>query len=152
MNCVSVKFAGLVEVSGQAPRYAPVGSDQAGFEALVVVAGRPGEPINALVVAVDLGQGASLTNCAREFCDYISRNVLSAFAVEPERVRWIYRDTCGRWDEMLPRGDMDRVDFRAGSGLLWARNIVRAASENKAEIMRRFDALVDRAAAAEGVA
>jgi hypothetical protein len=151
MNCASVKFAGLVEASGQVPRYAPVGSDQAGFEALVVVAVRPGEPINAIVVAVDLGRGVSLTNCAREFCDYIRRNVLSVFEVEPERVRWIYRDTGGRWDEMLPRGDMGQVAFRAGSGLLWARNIVRAASENKAEIMRQFGALVDRAAA-EGVA
>jgi hypothetical protein len=147
MNCVSVKFAGLVKVSGQAPRYAPVGSDQAGFEALVVVSGRPGEPLNAIVAAVDLGRGASLTNCAREFCDYILKNVLSVFEVEPERVRWIYRDTSGRWDEMLHRGDTGQVAFRAGSGRLWARNIVRAASENKAEIMRQFDALVDRATA-----
>jgi hypothetical protein len=46
---------------------------------------------------------------------------------------------------------MGQVAFRAGSGLLWARNIVRAASENKAEIMRQFGALVDRAAT-EGVA
>lgn len=66
-----------------------------------------------MIVLMTDGQfGSSITNSAEDIVAYVVTNVLSPRGVEARQVRWIFRDSAGAWDEMLPsQGGTSSIRF-----------------------------------------
>ena len=58
-----------------------------------------------MVLMTDGHFGASITNSAEEIVGYVVANILNPCGVGAGQVRWVYRDSTGAWDEMLPSKD-----------------------------------------------
>lgn len=95
------------------------------------------------VALVDLGLGASVTNAAETICQAVLDGYLDGIDPEPQYTRWVYRDTAGRWDELIVERRVSggvRVDFVPGYGEPWARHVaLGGAGEGKAvEVFERI--------------
>lgn len=65
-----------------------------------------------MVLMTDGHFWASITNSAEEIVGYVVANILNPRGVEAIQVRWIYRDSAGAWDEMLPsKGSTTSIRF-----------------------------------------
>lgn len=70
----------------------------------------------AVVLLVDCGYGASVTNSACELLPFIQAHHIGRRGIPWENVKWLYRDSMGAWDEIVPLGEWNpravAVDFR----------------------------------------
>lgn len=87
-----------VEGAGRCPVF-PMYDDQA--SALVSIHYDTNTSI-AVVLMVDTDHGASVTNSAGELLSFIQKNLLDPRGIEWGSVKWAYRDSMGRWDEIVP--------------------------------------------------
>lgn len=60
---------------------------------------------SALVIMIDRDQGATVTNGAEKLCEAVATLLRTAYQIQPQNIEWIYRDTMGLWDKILPKID-----------------------------------------------
>lgn len=65
---------------------------------MAILHGRDGR----VVVAMTGGHGASITNSAEELVSFLYHLHIQALNVALEDIRWVYRDSDGNWDEIIP--------------------------------------------------
>lgn len=119
-------FSGIVPNVGAAVRWLSSGDDaQAGFRGAIFRVDYAAQACYT-VVLVDLGRGASITNAAETICRDILDSYLDALDDEHQHTRWVYRDTAGRWDDLIverrSHGGVS-VNFMPGYGEPWARSV-----------------------------
>ena len=116
-------FPLVVKHAGAIPRHG-----RADGRATANVAILYGQEGKVVVLMVDGNHGASITNCAEELLNFLFGMHLAPHHIDLSDVRWIYRDTEGSWDEILPTAtpglNITSVNFRPlGSRVLpdvWA--------------------------------
>jgi hypothetical protein len=64
----------------------------------------------ALVVARDMRNGMLVTNMAKDMIAFVEKTFLEPYCFNAEETLWIYRDSVGRWDRMLPKRANDRIE------------------------------------------
>lgn len=144
---LTLRFSGLAPSVGHAVRWIRQNDERASFDGIAVIDTDRAEP-RAVVALIDIGCGASITNAAAQICDAICERFLSGIAgLSLANVRWIYRDSIGRWDEIVPKPRLGigflavgGVDFRAGGGLAWALRTV--ADRTNGAALSKFAAMV----------
>ena len=87
----------VVKHAGAVPRH---GRAEGGATATVAIL--YGQDEKVVVLMVDGNYGASITNCAEELLNFLFGLHLAPHDIDLADVRWIYRDTGGSWDEILP--------------------------------------------------
>lgn len=135
-------FSGIVPSVGAAVRWLSSDDDRAGFRGAIFRVDSHTEVCYS-VVLVDLGLGGSVTNAAETICQAVLDGYLDGIDPEPQYTRWVYRDTAGRWDELIVERWVSggvRVDFVPGYGEPWARHVaLGGAREGKAvEVFERI--------------
>ena len=90
-------FPLVVKHAGAVPRH---GRAEGGATATVAIL--YGQDEKVVVLMVDGNYGASITNCAEELLNFLFGLHLAPHDIDLADVRWIYRDTEGSWDEILP--------------------------------------------------
>lgn len=74
----------------------------------------------SVVLLVDGGTGASITNSCGEILPFVFRHHLARRGIRWRNVRWIYRDTMSFWDEIVANswdgGNVCSTDFRPLGG------------------------------------
>lgn len=90
-------FPLVVSRAGAVPRH---GLDQGKATAHVAILhGRDGRVVVAMT---DGNHGASITNSAEELVSFLYHLHIQALNVALEDIRWVYRDSDGNWDEIIP--------------------------------------------------
>jgi hypothetical protein len=84
-----------VDYVGQRPRIA--NCDDVG---LCVFVWRSSQDRCAAVLMIDKDNGASITNAANEIIKFVQEWRLRPHGISWERIRWVYRDTMEKWDEL----------------------------------------------------
>ncbi len=82
-------------------------SDGGQVSAYVVVLHQP-QAQKVAILLTDGRFGTSITNAADEIVKYIQEAYLSVLDVDINDSRWIYRDSDGAWDEIMPTGGHGR--------------------------------------------
>lgn len=90
-------FSLVVKHAGAAPTY-----DYAQGQATARVAILHGPEGKCVVLMTDGNYGSSITNCAEELLSHLYCFHLAPLGIQLDDTRWIYRDTDGSWDEILP--------------------------------------------------
>lgn len=106
-------FSLIVRHAGARPHCGAAGIQASAFVAVLF---QP-EAKKAVVLMTDGNFGASITNSAEELLGFIQDAHLGKLGVDALETRWLYRDSEGDWDEILPKGDQVvrryQVSFRA---------------------------------------
>lgn len=144
---LTIRFSGLAPAVGHAVRWLNLCDVRASFDGLAIIDTERAAP-RAVVALIDLGRGASITNAATEICDATCERYLSGIAgLRLENVRWLYRDSIGRWDEIVPEPRLGvgflavgSVDFRQGGDLAWALRTV--ADHTNGAALSKFAAML----------
>lgn len=90
-------FPLVVSRAGAVPR---LGLAQGKATARVAILhGRDGRVVVAMT---DGNHGASITNSAEELVSFLYHLHIQALNVALEDIRWVYRDSDGNWDEIIP--------------------------------------------------
>lgn len=104
-------FPMVVRHVGATPIYGTEGGAASANVALLN--GRDGRVV---VLMTDGGQGCSITNAAPQLIGVLYHQQLQGRGVALEDVRWIYRDSEGAWDEIIPvlvhGTSVQAVDYR----------------------------------------
>lgn len=88
----------VVEGAGKAPAYATSRDHVSAFVSIHC-------DLNtglAVVLLVDMDHGASVTNSASELLPFIQKYHIGCRGIRWRNVKWIYRDSMGAWDEIVP--------------------------------------------------
>lgn len=90
-------FPLVVSRAGAVPRHGTVAGQ---FTAQVaILLGSDGRMV---VVMIDGNYGVSVTNAAEELVGFLYNLHIQPIGVALEDIRWIYRDSDGHWDEIIP--------------------------------------------------
>lgn len=117
-----------------------------------VFALRSTDQMSCGLVMVDQNYGASVTNCCDDLLPRIYEDVFGSDA-HWQQIRWIYRDTMGRWDELfVPRLDYGKkvydVSFGATS-MLSAEDVLidltRIGIPFSQDVLQSINLSIDRA-------
>lgn len=137
-------FPLVVKHAGAIPRHG-----RADGRATADVAILYGQEGKVVVLMVDGDYGASITNCAEELLNFLFGMHLAPHDIDLSEVRWIYRDTDGAWDEILPTAtpglNITSVNFRplAGRTQIDAMNCIRAEGiELDADVQEILDSML----------
>ena len=90
-------FPLVVSRAGAVPRHGM--ADGKATARVAILHGRDGR---VLIAMTDGNYGASITNAAEELVGFLYLLHLQELGVALEDVRWIYRDSEGSWDEIIP--------------------------------------------------
>lgn len=90
-------FPLVVSRAGAVPRH---GLDQGKATAHVAIL--HGHDGRVVVAMTDGNHGASITNSAEELVSFLYHLHIQALNVALEDIRWVYRDSDGSWDEIIP--------------------------------------------------
>lgn len=90
-------FPLVVSQPASAPRH---GTEAGQFTAQVAIL--HGSEGRMVVAMTDGDYGLSITNAAEELVGFIFNLHIQPLGVALEDIRWIYRDSDGHWDEILP--------------------------------------------------
>lgn len=91
-------FPLIVRRAGEIPHHGSAAGQATAFVAIL----HASDQKRAVVVMADGNYGASITNCAEELVTFLHRFHLEPLPVALADIRWIYRDSEGNWDEIVP--------------------------------------------------
>ena len=88
----------VIDHIGLPPRLAPPEAATAS-----VLAWSDADTGKAIALIVDHDAvGPSVTNCAGEIVAFVQRHTFGPHDIKWREVRWVYLDTMGKWDELVP--------------------------------------------------